>query len=522
MSTLLRGRPLESQLELASILQSGLEAQPDEVALASRDDQLTWRALDAASSRLAENLRARGLASGDRVAALLPNCPELVVFYLACFRSGLVAVPLNYRYHTPSIDHALETSGAALLIAHDEREAELEDSAIVSGLGGDVVKFGAGEQAAGTSLESLIHTEPASVEVGTHDPADPAAIFFTSGSTGPAKGVTHSRETLGWIFASVAAGLELSPGDIYLTGSSMSHMGAFMCAFGTYAAGGRVVVATSTGPHELLILLREQRPSVLSMIPAALTALLRDHDVTRDDFSSLRLLKCAADKASLELETEFVDLCGLSIDEAYGMTEIGEASINPPSGLIKRGSIGRPIDGFTFAVRDEEGSEVGPGTVGRAWVKTPTQMVGYWRDAEASRQVIRDGWLDTGDLMSYDEDGYLWFFGRKKQIIVHDGSNISPLEVEDALSEHPSVEISGVVGIHNAVHGENVRAYVKVKDGSARPTSQEIIDFARTRIGYRAPDEIVFVDDIPLNATGKVDRVALKEMAQADVNPHDT
>jgi len=119
-----------------------------------------------------------------------------------------------------------------------------------------------------------------------------------------------------------------------------------------------------------------------------------------------------------------------------------------------------------------------------------------------------------------DEDGYLWFFGRKKQIIVHDGSNISPFEVEGALAEHPSVALVGVIGIHDEVHGETVRAYVSVADGVATPTAQELIDFARERVGYKAPEEIVFLDEMPLNPTGKLDRVGLKRLAESHVNPH--
>jgi long-chain acyl-CoA synthetase len=128
---------------------------------------------------------------------------------------------------------------------------------------------------------------------------------------------------------------------------------------------------------------------------------------------------------------------------------------------------------------------------------------------------LRDGWLDTGDLMSIDADGYLWFRGRKKQIIVHDGSNICPQEVEGALVEHPAVASAGIIGVHDLVHGENVRAYVTLTQGAMRPTSQEPIRFARVRVGYKAPEEIVILDEMPLNATGKMDRVALKQMAEA-------
>ena len=161
-----------------------------------------------------------------------------------------------------------------------------------------------------------------------------------------------------------------------------------------------------------------------------------------------------------------------------------------------------------------------PGAVGRIFIRTRSRMVGYWNAPTATDDVVADGWLDSGDLARADEDGYLWFFGRKKQIIVHDGSNISPFEVEGALLEHPSVGLAGVVGVHDTVHGETVRAYVTLREQAARPSSADVIVFCRDRVGYKAPEEVVFLDKMPLNPTGKIDRVGLKRMAEDHLHPH--
>ena len=231
--------------------------------------------------------------------------------------------------------------------------------------------------------------------------------------------------------------------------------------------------------------------------------------------------RAGSDKVSTELLTEFAALAGFPIDEGYGMTEVGLATLNPPRGPIKQGSIGPPIGGFHISLRDEGGAQVHePGTVGRVWIRTRSRMAGYWEAPEATAEILDDGWLDSGDLARADEDGYLWFFGRKKQVIVHDGSNISPLEVESALTEHPAIALAGVVGIHDAVHGESVRAYVTLRPGAARPTSADLIVFCRDRVGYKAPEEIVFLDEMPLNPTGKIDRVGLKKMAEDHLHPH--
>ncbi len=513
----LLGNPLDAPVDLRTVLATGLARDPDATAVVAADDAATWRELDAASTRLASSYLELGLARGDRIASLVPNRIALLVHYLACFKTGLVATPLNYRYTAPEIDHALRVSGAVALVAHAERRDDLAASELVPGL--RVVVEVEGDGSSGLPrLDTLCADGDPDRTLTPAELTDPAAIFFTSGSTGPSKGVTHTLETLGWMTAGAAAAFELSDTDRFLPASSMSHVGSFLWALATLSVGAHVVVARTFDAGEVLPLLREHRPTVLAMIPAALTALIRDHGVTKEDFAPLRLCRAGADKVSLELEREFSELAGFFVDEGYGMTEVGLATLNPPSGVIKIGSIGVPIAGVNICVRGDDQEELAPGTVGRVWIQTRSQTVGYWQDADATAEILRDGWLDSGDLAHADEDGYLWFFGRKKQIIVHDGSNVSPQEVEDALDEHPAVALAGVVGIHDEVHGENVRAYVALKEDVAVPTAQELIDFARDAIGYKAPEEIVFIDEMPLNPTGKVDRVGLKRMAEEHVH----
>jgi len=507
---LIDGNPLANPCgPLNELLLAGL-SRPDEVAILSADKALSWRQLEEESDRLAGGYRELGLAPGDRVASLMPNRVDLVVHYLACFKAGLVATPLNYRYTHREIDHALRVSGAKVLLAHEERVEDVTESELAGDLELGTVYYADGA--------ALPFGEP--LPAADVDPAEPAAIFFTSGSTGPAKGVTHTRETLRWMIASAVAAFELSEEDVFLPGSSMSHVGSFLWALSTLSAGGRVVVARTIDAHEILPLLREQKPTVLAMIPAALSALIHDHDLQPHDFDSLRLCRAGADKVSTELLHEFAAAAGFPIVEGYGMTEVGIATLNPPSGTIKQGSIGRPISGFRIAIRDEDGNPVEDDSVGRIWINTRSRMAGYWEAPEATAEVVVDDWLDSGDLARADEDGYLWFFGRKKQVIVHDGSNISPYEVEGALVEHPAVALAGAVGVHDEVHGENVRAYVTLEEGAEKPSSADLIVFARDRIGYKAPEEVVFLEEMPLNPTGKIDRVSLKKMAEDHLHPH--
>ena len=517
---------------LNDLLEVGLDATPNEVAITSARRALRWSDLDRASAALAGGYRDLGLDEGDRVASLMPNRVDLVVHYLACFRAGLVATPLNYRYTAREIDHALGVSGASVLLAHAERAEDVAASELAGGLrlgtiayrdpeplpaGGDPSPV---EADWGSDFATLIGSQPLVPGGSPLDPEMPAAIFFTSGSTGPAKGVTHTRETLRWMIASAAAAFELEASDVFLPGSSMSHIGSFLWTIAALSVGAEVVVARSTDAHELLPLLREQQPTILAMIPAALSALIHDHDLGPGDFSSLRLCRSGADKVSTELLAEFSAAAGFPIVEGYGMTEVGLATLNPVSGEVRQGSIGRPIHGFAIALRDEHGASIEAGEVGRIWIRSRSRMRGYWDAAEATKEVVIDDWLDSGDLARADEDGYLWFFGRKKQVIVHDGSNISPYEVEGALLEHPAVALAGAIGIDDETHGENVRAYVALRAGATPPSRADLIVFCRDRIGYKAPEEIVFLDEMPLNPTGKIDRAGLKRMAEDHLHPH--
>jgi acyl-CoA synthetase (AMP-forming)/AMP-acid ligase II len=534
---LIDGLPLDTPAPpLNDLLRTGLEAHPDEPALVSAVRSMDWRELEEESERLAGGYRGLGLEPGDRIASLMPNRIALVVHYLACFKAGLVATPLNYRYTHREIDHALEVSGAKALLAHVERVEDVGESRLAGELPLGVIAYAdpelpgeVGDVDWPHSFDRLLESRetaknlPEDAFLRSRDesqPEEPAAIFFTSGSTGPAKGVTHTRSSLRWMIASAAAAFELDGEDVFLPGSSMSHIGSFLWALSMLSVGGRVVVARTFDSHELLPLLREQKPTVLAMIPAALLALVRDHDLQPHDFDSLRVCRSGSDKVSTELLTEFAEVAGFPIVEGYGMTEVGLATLNPPSGEVKQGSIGRPISGFSVALRGEDGEPVEAEAVGRIFIRTPAAMAGYWEAPEATEEVLREGWIDSGDLARADEDGYLWFFGRKKQVIVHDGSNISPYEVEGALVEHPDVELAGAVGVHDTVHGENVRAYVTLAEGAEKPSSADLIVFCRERIGYKAPEEVVFLEQMPLNPTGKIDRVGLKAMAEDHLHPH--
>lgn len=507
------GPPASSPISLDRLLNDGLARGADRPALSTADAGLSWSELDRRASELARRYCGLGLRAGDRVASLLPNRLDAFLHLIACLRTGLVATPLNYRYRAPEIDHALAVSGARWLLFHRERQADVDLCERLRGA--DLGLFPYDAAIDGRLDEQLPPAGGADLGEALLAPEAPALIFFTSGSTGKPKGVTHSRASLAVLLSTYARNFDCGPGDRFLIGSSVAHIAGLVGGLSALSLGSHVIIARSTDSTELGRLLHCQRPTLIKLLPSALFALVRDPAIPADAFTSLRGVIASGDHIPHELHEELRSRSGLPISELYAMTEAGVLAANPPGPEPRLGSVGPPAVGVELEIRGDDGRPVGPGGTGDLWIRSGGTMSGYWANPKASAEVLIDGWLATGDEMRVDADGFLWFVGRRKQIIVHDSSNICPQEVEEVLLDHPAVEAAGVVGIHDLVHGENVRAYVVLRVQVPPPSGAELIDFARARVGYKAPEQIVVLDSMPLNASGKLDRVALKALAEA-------
>lgn len=506
------GPVLPGPADLTDLLAPALTDKPNETALVSPSRTWTWQELEQEIDTLAAQLAAMGLQRGDRIASLMPNRGELLLHYLACLRAGLVVTPLNYRYTAPEIDYALEVSGASLLLAHAERADDIHASTLANDLPFGIIAFGGPLDGAGR-LEDLIAGEKPQAVLPDSDVDAPALVFFTSGSTGKPKGVTHSLFSFGSVVASWSRAMEVTGEDVVFPGGSIAHVGSLVTSFAAFAATSRVIIAHSVDGDEVLSLLRDNRPSVFLSLPSALIDLERDHGATREDFASVRLCMSGGDKFPASVEEEFTERTGLVINETYGLTEATGCLFNLSQPLAKMGSTGTVTPGFTLCIRDDSGQEVPADVDGKLWISGAPVTIGYWNNDKATDAAFADGWFDSGDVMRVDADGYFWFRGRKKQIIVHDGSNIAPQDIEEVVMAHPAVDQAGVVGVHDDVHGENVWAYVTLVDGAATPRTQDIIRFAREKVGYKAPEMVLVLDTMPVNPSGKVDRLALKKLA---------
>ncbi len=493
----LNGGEIERIVPIPALLAKGLASKPNEVALVSLLENVTWRELDQSATHLARQLLDLGLAPGDRVASLMPNRVALVIFYMACTRAALICVPLNYRLQASRVEQQPSLGGAALLFVHSERETE-------------VAKLGESLRCGIPSYDSAEGREPSceglmarpAGELSLPSPRSRRAclplLHLGQHRTGQGRraGAQHGLHTGQQRRRNCADG-----GRCRLAGQLVCASGRLL-----FEPGGRHrrrprgagQVLSAGGNSRLAAPRTAERAD-----DAADRAFRRDPQSRHHRGITLlamfwplwRRQGLLAPQEACRAKT------GLTIHEGLGITEAGQITFNRAGGQI--------------AVRNDVG-ELPAGQVGRMWVKSPAVMLGYWNDPAATAEVIEEGWLDTSDLVEADQDSFLWFRGRQKLLNVHDASNIAPQEVKEALLEHSAVNAAGVVGVADAdaLHGENVLAFVALKAGEAVPSAEKLIAFTRERIGYKAPEGIAFLDRLPLNPTRKLDRVALKALAE--------
>ncbi len=504
---------------IGEVLTDARRRTPDKVALWFGERSWTYAALDAAADRVAGALSAAGVRAGDRVALFLPNCPELLLGYLACFRLGAACVPLNYRYRAPEARHALEHSGATTLLVHESLAAEVA-ALPLDELGLARRYLAGGERAGFAPFAELLSGPPARVPRPAFGPEQVAAILYTSGTTAQPKGVVYSHATLWQDCEIQVESFHFTPDDVHLVSTAACHAAAFTGQFlPCLLSGGTVVLTHLPAPERVVREVETRGVSRTQMLPASLEDLVEY--LERNPSSGLKTWRCCTaggDVVSLDLHERFRRVTGFDVTELYGMTEVLSCVSNEPFGPKRLGSIGKPVARTRLRVVDEHGQDAADDQVGELLVRSPAMMVGYWNDPAATAEALRDGWMHTGDLARRDPDGYYWFVGRKKDIIIRGGSNISPAEVEEAIDRHPAVCLSCVVGVPDKHLGETVAAYVTLRDDvTPRPAAEDLRRFVAAQVAaYKVPERITIVPELPLNATGKVDRKRLRARAREE------
>jgi long-chain acyl-CoA synthetase len=503
--------PILVTLMLDRLLSEARVRTPEKTALIFGDQAYTFSDLDDITSRLAVSLSERGIKAGDRVAFLLPNCPEIVWCYFACFRIGAIAVPLNIRFGPELLRYVVNHCEAKMVISEPELFVRLGCDSL-----GTVEQCyllsGHSDFAGVRSFAELLVEQKRRPESLKLDENTPAAIYYTSGTTGLPKAVVHTHGSLRQATDNQIAEIGISAADKTLIMFPVCYLIGFGSQILPFlSCGATCVLLSYFEPGLALRAIEEHRPTKTYGFPKLYQELINHPQADRFNLRSLNFCFSGGEAIAVAIQERFEQLFGVAVTEGCGMTELQIYSLNPPYGKKKVGSIGRPISGMEVRLIDESGQPVSSsGAIGEIAVRGGSMTTGYWHDPERTARTIIDGWFHTGDLAYQDKDSYYWFFSRKSEVIKRQTGLVSPIEVEGVLYQHSAVKEVGVTGF-SGDGDEAVQADVVLKENGSPVTATELLEFARAHLpAHKVPARIIIVKELPYGPTGKIDRLTLR------------
>ena len=511
---------------ITEILARNARVYAAETAIVERDPErnrrrkITWKTFDDQANQLARQLIARGIKKGDRVVHLMTNCIEWLPIYFGILRTGAWAVPLNFRFVGKTIQRCVQIAEAKVFIFGEEfieRIAAVKD---------DLDRF----------VETYIFVGPKELKpdfaesyqsilegVSSPDPkinidiTDEAALYFTSGTTGTPKATLLTHRNLEFSCFLENMHHKQTHEDNFLCIPPLYHTGAKMHWFGNFIVGARSVILKGIKPRWIMEAVSEEKATVVwLLVPWALDILfaIQSGEIKLKDYhlDQWRLMHIGAQPVPSSLIKEWKRIFPHhQYDTNYGLTECtGPGCVHlGMRNIHKVGAIGLP--GFDWEVRivDDQLNPVVQGQPGELIVKGPGVMKEYYKNPEATRETLIDGWLLTGDVARQDEDGFIWLVDRKKDVVITGGENIYPVEIEDFLQTHPKIHDVAVIGLPSLRLGEIAAAIIQTKTGQ-KITSEEIDAFCQTLPRYKRPRRIIF-DDVPRNPTGKIEKPKLRK-----------
>ena len=497
--------------------------RPGEPAIAVGERvHANWAAFAARTAAVAGGLRGSyGLSPGDRVAIVMRNRPEYLEALYGVWHAGLVAVPVNARLHREEFAYILEHSGAAIVVTDPEHAGDVEPlvEAVESLQASVLAPSQQWDRLAASSLYPLVHREP----------DDPAWLFYTSGTTGQPKGATLTNRNMLAATLAYYADIDLvGPGDAILHAAPLSHGGGLYGL--SHVARGAVSVFPDSGGvdgDELASLLGRWSGASLFAAPTMIKRLAGHRAMADADISHLKtIIYGGAPMYMADLE-DALEVFGPRLDQIYGqgetpMTITGlskaeHADRDHPRWRERMQSVGLARSNVEVRVVGDDDRELAAEEIGEVVVRGDTVMAGYWNQPEATAEALREGWLYTGDIGSFDADGYLTLRDRSKDLIISGGMNIYPREVEEALLRHPGVGAAAVVGRPDAKWGEAVVAFVVAADRVAQPSAEDLDQTCLDHIArFKRPKDYRFVDALPTNNYGKVVKRELRDRLRAE------
>ncbi|MBA5198149.1 long-chain-fatty-acid--CoA ligase FadD [Pectobacterium aroidearum] len=527
---------------LIEMFETSVKRYADRPAFVNMGEVMTFRKLEERSRAFAAYLQNQlKLQKGDRVALMMPNLLQYPVALFGVLRAGLVVVNVNPLYTPRELEHQLKDSGASTIVIVSNFAHTLE-KVVHNTAVKHVILTRMGDQlstAKGTLVNFVVkyikrlvpkyHLPDAIsfrrvLQEGRRQQyirpdiinTDLAFLQYTGGTTGVAKGamLTHRNMLANLEQCKGAYGAILQEGnELVITALPLYHIFALTVNGLLFLElGGKNLLITN--PRDIPAVVKELKQYPFTAITGVNTlfnALLNNKEFHELDFSTLRLAVGGGASVQQAVAERWEKLTGKHLLEGYGLTESSPlVAVNPYDLKHYSGSIGLPVSSTDVKIIDDDGNDAGPGESGELWVRGPQVMLGYWQQPAATDEVLKDGWLATGDIVTSDDEGFLRVIDRKKDMILVSGFNVYPTEIEDVISRHPKVSESAVIGVANEVSGEAVKAFVVRRDNSL--TKEELITHCRRNLtGYKVPKEIEFCDDLPKSNVGKILRRELRD-----------
>ncbi|HET9017509.1 MAG TPA: long-chain fatty acid--CoA ligase [Thermomicrobiaceae bacterium] len=513
------------EIPLYQVLADTAARRPDQAAVRFAGTSLTYRELWGSALRFARVLADLGVGRGDRVALMLPNCPQYVIAYYGALRAGAIVVQVNPLYTPRELGYTLTNSGARTIVVADVLYPVVQATLPHAALDHVLVARLRGEATLGPGARSFEETlaaasgEPPAVEVGAHDVA---VLQYTGGTTGVSKGamLTHYNLVAN-VLQCRAANPELPRDDEFriLGALPLFHVYGMTVVMNLcLACGGSMVLLPRFELEPVMQTIRAFQPTLFPGVPTMYVAVNSYPDAEEYGVGSIRFCNSGGAPMPVEVMAAFERRFGAKVLEGYGLSETSPVTHgNPAWGERRPGTVGLPVADTDCQIVDvETGTRVLPtGEPGEIRLRGPQVMAGYWDMPSETADALRDGWLYTGDIGTMDADGYLTIVDRKKDLILASGFNVYPRDVEEVLYEHPAVLEAGVAGIPDPYRGETVKAYVVLRPG-ASATAADLEAFCRERLAaYKVPRLFEFRDELPKSAVGKVLRRVLVEGEQA-------
>ncbi len=500
-------------MNLYDLLASRFPAEDEAPCLILPDGRrLSYAELESQSARYGALLAEAGLKPGDRVAAQVEKSAEALLLYLGCLRAGCVFLPLNPAYTRGEVTYFLDDARPGLFVCTPERLEEAQELAWACRLP-RVHDLGARGEG---SLAAAAAQMPARFATVERADGDLASIVYTSGTTGRSKGAMLTHRNLAANALVLHKYWGFRPGDVLLHMLPTFHVhGLFVATHCALLNGSPMLFEPKFDAARALRLM--QAATVFMGVPTYYTRLLQERGLTREAVAHMRLFISGSAPLLPETFAEFRERTGQSILERYGMTEGGMFTSNPLEGERRGGTVGFPLPGTEVRVVDDSDRPLPAGEIGHIQVRGENVFAGYWRMPEKTREEFTpEGYFRTGDLGRFDADGYLAVIGRDKDLIITGGLNVYPKEIEEAIDALPGVAESAVIGLPHSDFGEAVTAVVVRGKASATTSGEAIIAELKGRLaGFKVPKAVLFVDELPRNAMGKVQKNLLRQRFSA-------